>query len=62
VLPVFNSREETRNHYDRIARIYDPMADHSEAPARQAGLDRRGVSEAQEAAPGRSALMSHAAN
>ncbi len=39
VLRVFNSREETRKYYDRIARIYDLMADHSEAPARQAGLD-----------------------
>jgi demethylmenaquinone methyltransferase/2-methoxy-6-polyprenyl-1,4-benzoquinol methylase len=39
VLRVFNSREETRSYYDRIARIYDLMADHSEAPARQAGLD-----------------------
>lgn len=39
VLRVFNSRDETRKYYDRIARIYDLMADHSEAPARQAGLD-----------------------
>jgi demethylmenaquinone methyltransferase/2-methoxy-6-polyprenyl-1,4-benzoquinol methylase len=39
VLRVFNSREETKNYYDRIARIYDLMADHSEAPARQAGLE-----------------------
>jgi ubiquinone/menaquinone biosynthesis C-methylase UbiE len=39
VLRVFNSREETRKYYDRIARIYDLMADYSEAPARQAGLD-----------------------
>jgi ubiquinone/menaquinone biosynthesis C-methylase UbiE len=39
VLRVFNSKEETRNYYDRIAKIYDLMADHSEAPARQAGLE-----------------------
>lgn len=39
VLRVFNSREETRHYYDRIARIYDLMADRSEAPARQTGLD-----------------------
>jgi ubiquinone/menaquinone biosynthesis C-methylase UbiE len=39
VLRVFNFREETRNYYDRIAGIYDLMADHSEAPARQAALD-----------------------
>jgi hypothetical protein len=36
---VFNSKEGTRKYYDRIAGIYDLMADHSEAPARQAGLD-----------------------
>jgi demethylmenaquinone methyltransferase/2-methoxy-6-polyprenyl-1,4-benzoquinol methylase len=39
VLRVFNSKEETSKYYDRIARIYDLMADRSEAPARQAGLD-----------------------
>ncbi len=38
VLRVFNSREETRRYYDRIARIYDMMADASEAPARNEGL------------------------
>jgi demethylmenaquinone methyltransferase/2-methoxy-6-polyprenyl-1,4-benzoquinol methylase len=39
VLRVFNSRTETKHYYDKIAKIYDLMADHSEAPARQAGLD-----------------------
>jgi demethylmenaquinone methyltransferase/2-methoxy-6-polyprenyl-1,4-benzoquinol methylase len=39
VLRVVNSKEETRKYYDRFAGIYDLMADHSEAPARQAGLD-----------------------
>jgi len=38
VLRVFNSKEETKKYYDRIAKIYDLMADHSEAPPRQAGL------------------------
>jgi ubiquinone/menaquinone biosynthesis C-methylase UbiE len=38
VLRVFNTRAETRRYYDRIARIYDMMADASEAPARQEGL------------------------
>ena len=36
---VFNTREETKRYYDRIAKIYDLMADHNEAPARQAALD-----------------------
>jgi demethylmenaquinone methyltransferase/2-methoxy-6-polyprenyl-1,4-benzoquinol methylase len=39
VLRVFNTREQTKRYYDKIAKIYDLMADHSEAPARQAGLD-----------------------
>ncbi len=39
VLRVFNSREETRKYYDRIAKIYDLMADHSEAPVRRAALE-----------------------
>ena len=39
VLRVFNSRTETKHYYDKIAKIYDLMADHSEAPMRQAGLD-----------------------
>lgn len=34
VLRVFNSREETRKSDDRIAHIYDLMADHSEMPVR----------------------------
>src|SRR5262249_48859517 len=41
VLRVFNSREETRHYYDKIAKIYDMMVDHSEAPIRQLGLDMR---------------------
>jgi demethylmenaquinone methyltransferase/2-methoxy-6-polyprenyl-1,4-benzoquinol methylase len=39
VLRVFNSREETKHYYDKIAKIYDVMADRSEAPVRQAALD-----------------------
>jgi demethylmenaquinone methyltransferase/2-methoxy-6-polyprenyl-1,4-benzoquinol methylase len=38
VLRVFNTRDETRRYYDRIAKIYDMMADASEAPARNEGL------------------------
>jgi ubiquinone/menaquinone biosynthesis C-methylase UbiE len=35
---VFNSREETRNYYNKIARIYDLMAEHSEGPMRELGM------------------------
>ena len=38
VLRVFQTKEETRAFYNRIARIYDILAEHSEAPARKAGL------------------------
>ena len=38
VARVFNSREETRHYYNKIARIYDLMAEHSEGPMREAGM------------------------
>ncbi|MCC7084082.1 MAG: class I SAM-dependent methyltransferase [Pirellulales bacterium] len=38
VARVFNSREETRSFYNKIARIYDLMAEHSEGPMRDLGL------------------------
>lgn len=38
VARVFNSREETRSYYNKIARIYDLMAEHSEGPMRELGL------------------------
>jgi demethylmenaquinone methyltransferase/2-methoxy-6-polyprenyl-1,4-benzoquinol methylase len=38
VARVFNSREETRSYYNKIARIYDMMAEHSEGPMRELGL------------------------
>lgn len=43
VLRVFNTKDETRRYYDRIAHIYDLMADHSEASVRQAGLEALAV-------------------
>jgi demethylmenaquinone methyltransferase/2-methoxy-6-polyprenyl-1,4-benzoquinol methylase len=39
VLRVFNTREETKHYYNKIAKIYDLMSDHSEAPVRQAAVD-----------------------
>lgn len=38
VLRVLQSKEETRAFYDKIARVYDLLAEHSEKPVRQAGL------------------------
>ena len=35
---VFQSREETRSYYNKIAQFYDLMAEHSEGPMREAGL------------------------
>jgi hypothetical protein len=37
VARVFNSREETRHYYNKIARIYDLMAEHSEGPTPEMG-------------------------
>jgi demethylmenaquinone methyltransferase/2-methoxy-6-polyprenyl-1,4-benzoquinol methylase len=38
VLRVLQSKDETRAFYDKIARVYDLLAEHSEAPVRRAGL------------------------
>lgn len=39
VLRVFQTRDQTKAFYNKISRAYDLLADHSEAPVRQAGLD-----------------------
>ncbi len=39
VLPVFQTREQTRTFYDRISRVYDLLAERSEAPIRRKGLE-----------------------
>lgn len=39
MLRVFQSRDEIRAFYDKIAKVYDLLAEHSESPMRQAGLD-----------------------
>lgn len=39
VLRVFQSRSETRAFYNKISKFYDLLAEHSEAPMRQLGLE-----------------------
>ena len=39
VLPVSQTREQTRTFYDRISRVYDLLAERSEAPIRRKGLE-----------------------
>jgi ubiquinone/menaquinone biosynthesis C-methylase UbiE len=38
VLRVLQTKEETKAFYDKIAKVYDVLAEHSEAPVREAGL------------------------
>ena len=40
VLRVLQSKDETRAFYDKISGVYDLLAEHSEGPVRQAGLDK----------------------
>jgi ubiquinone/menaquinone biosynthesis C-methylase UbiE len=39
ILPVFQSRAQTKAFYNKISRFYDALSDRSEAPVRKAGLD-----------------------
>jgi ubiquinone/menaquinone biosynthesis C-methylase UbiE len=39
VLRVLQSKDEMRAFYDKISAVYDLLAEHSEGPVRQAGLD-----------------------
>ncbi len=39
VLRVLQTKDETRAFYDKIAKVYDLLAERSEEPVRQAGLD-----------------------
>jgi len=43
VLPVFSTRTQTRAFYDKISRVYDLLADRSEAPVRNRGLETLAV-------------------
>jgi ubiquinone/menaquinone biosynthesis C-methylase UbiE len=39
VLRVLQTKEETKAFYNKIAKVYDVLAEHSEAPVRKAGLE-----------------------
>jgi len=43
ILRVFQSKSETKAFYNKIAKVYDLLAEHSEGPVRQAGLDELAV-------------------
>ena len=38
VLRVLQTKSETKAFYDKIAKVYDLLAEHSERPMREAGL------------------------
>ena len=40
VLPVLQSKDETKAFYNKIARVYDLLAERSEQPMRDAGFER----------------------
>jgi demethylmenaquinone methyltransferase/2-methoxy-6-polyprenyl-1,4-benzoquinol methylase len=40
ILRVFQSKAETKAFYDKISRVYDLLAEHSEGPVRRAGLEK----------------------
>ena len=40
ILRVLQSKDETRAFYNKISAVYDLLAEHSEGPVRQAGLDK----------------------
>jgi len=39
VMRVLQTKEETKAFYNKIAKVYDTLAEHSEAPVRRAGLE-----------------------
>jgi len=39
ILRVLQTKEETKAFYNKIAKVYDALAEHSEAPVRTAGLE-----------------------
>lgn len=47
VLRVLQTKEETRAFYNKISKVYDALAEHSEAPVRKAGLEMLDAREGQ---------------
>ena len=47
VLRVLQTKQETKAFYNKIAKVYDALAEHSEAPVRKAGLEMLDVQEGQ---------------
>jgi demethylmenaquinone methyltransferase/2-methoxy-6-polyprenyl-1,4-benzoquinol methylase len=47
VLRVLQTKEETKAFYNKIAKVYDALAEHSEAPVRKAGLEMLNAQEGQ---------------
>jgi demethylmenaquinone methyltransferase/2-methoxy-6-polyprenyl-1,4-benzoquinol methylase len=47
VLRVLQSKDETRAFYDKISGVYDLLAEHSEGPVRQAGLEKLALAPAE---------------
>ncbi|MDX1387612.1 MAG: methyltransferase domain-containing protein [Acidobacteriota bacterium] len=45
VLRVFQTRAQTKAFYNKISKVYDLLAEHSEAPIRQKGIDMLGAVE-----------------
>jgi ubiquinone/menaquinone biosynthesis C-methylase UbiE len=48
ILRVLQTKEETKAFYDKIATVYDALAEHSEAPVRIAGLEKLNVQPGQQ--------------
>jgi ubiquinone/menaquinone biosynthesis C-methylase UbiE len=49
VLRVLQSKDETRAFYDKISGVYDLLAEHSEGPVRQTGLEKLALAPAEQA-------------
>ena len=48
VLRVLQTKEETKAFYNKIAKVYDFLAEHSEEPVRKAGLEMLSAKSGQE--------------
>jgi ubiquinone/menaquinone biosynthesis C-methylase UbiE len=48
VLRVLQTKDETKAFYNKIAKVYDVLAEHSEAPVRKAGLEMLNAQQGQQ--------------